>query len=178
MSMQVSSLRTTIRSTSFTRRADTPTRKTVSVTRYVFFGVRTLANPEDPADLKAAHALQDASTVEQARAGSFEAPAWDTVSQNKVRAALETLNSLGSPVPSSARRAKSTPSGISPAPRPDGAAIPSKRRSARACSLKRTTERPSIDSRSRMSRSMGSGRSALQREGLLREQPQATHAAA
>ena len=51
--------------------------------RYVFLGVRTLANPEDPGDLKAAHALQDAITVTQARAGSFEVPAWDTVSQNR-----------------------------------------------------------------------------------------------
>jgi len=79
--------------------------------RYVFLGVRTLANPEDPGDLKAAHALQDAITVAQARAGSFEVPAWDTVSQNKVRAALETLNSLGSPGPKFGKKSEVDPVG-------------------------------------------------------------------
>jgi para-nitrobenzyl esterase len=33
-------------------------------TRYVFLLVRTLANPEDPADVKAANAIQDAIKVE------------------------------------------------------------------------------------------------------------------
>jgi para-nitrobenzyl esterase len=64
-------------------------------TRYVFLGIRTLANPEDPADMKAAQALQDAVVVEQAQTGVFEVPTWDTTSQDKVRAALETLNSFG-----------------------------------------------------------------------------------
>jgi para-nitrobenzyl esterase len=64
-------------------------------TRYVFVGVRTLANPADVADLKAAHGLQDAIGVEQARTGSFEVPTWEKASQNKVRAALEALNALG-----------------------------------------------------------------------------------
>jgi hypothetical protein len=36
--------------------------------------VRTLANPEDPTDLKAANAIQDAIKVEQASAGQFEVP--------------------------------------------------------------------------------------------------------
>ena len=44
----------------------------------------------DPADLKAAHALQDAIKVQQARAGSFEVPVWDTASQSKVRAAAKS----------------------------------------------------------------------------------------
>jgi para-nitrobenzyl esterase len=64
-------------------------------TRYVFLGVRTLANPEDASDMKNAHALQDAIVVNQARIGSFESPAWDQISQDKVRATLETLNSFG-----------------------------------------------------------------------------------
>jgi len=34
-------------------------------TRYVFVLVRTLANPEDPADLKAANAVQDEIKVER-----------------------------------------------------------------------------------------------------------------
>lgn len=64
-------------------------------TRYLFLGVRTLANPDDPADMKAAHGLQDAIAIDQALVGTFEVPAWDTSSQDQVRAALETLNSLG-----------------------------------------------------------------------------------
>jgi para-nitrobenzyl esterase len=63
--------------------------------RYVFVGVRTLANPADAADLKVAYGLQDAIGVEQARTGSFEVPAWDKASQDRVRAALEELNALG-----------------------------------------------------------------------------------
>jgi para-nitrobenzyl esterase len=70
------------------------TRDTVG-TRYVFVIVRTLANPHDPADMKAAHALQDAITVEQAASGSFEVPLWDKTSQDKVRSALEVLGSFG-----------------------------------------------------------------------------------
>lgn len=64
-------------------------------TRYVFTIVRTLANPQDPGDMNAAHALQDAITVAQARTGSFEAPAWDAVSQGKLRSALVSLGPFG-----------------------------------------------------------------------------------
>ena len=60
-------------------------------TRYVFLLVRTLANPEDAADLKAANAVQDAIKVEQASVGKWEAPNWDPQSQNKVRDALAIL---------------------------------------------------------------------------------------
>ena len=63
-------------------------------TRYVFLLVRTLANPEDPADLKAANAVQDAIKVEQASIGKFEVPNWDKASQDKVRAALNALAPL------------------------------------------------------------------------------------
>jgi hypothetical protein len=34
-------------------------------TRYIIPGVRTLANPSDPADLSAAHKLQDALKIDQ-----------------------------------------------------------------------------------------------------------------
>jgi para-nitrobenzyl esterase len=64
-------------------------------TRYVFIGVRTLANPQDAADLKAAHRIQDQIRVEQASAGRFEVPDWDSRSRDKARAALEALASLG-----------------------------------------------------------------------------------
>jgi para-nitrobenzyl esterase len=63
-------------------------------TRYVFLLVRTLANPEDPADMKAANAIQDAIKVEQASIGTFEVPNWDPISQAKVRDALNALAPL------------------------------------------------------------------------------------
>jgi para-nitrobenzyl esterase len=64
-------------------------------TRYVFILVRTLANPEDPKDMEAAHTLQDAIKTDQASMGSFETPNWDAASQDKLRAALDVLGSLG-----------------------------------------------------------------------------------
>ena len=67
-------------------------------TRYVYVIVRTLANPEDPQDVKAANAMQDAIEVRQASAGKFEVPNWDLTSQTKARAALESLGSLGGTV--------------------------------------------------------------------------------
>src|SRR5688572_26557191 len=57
-------------------------------TRYVLIGVRTFADPNDPADMKAAHALQDQVKVEQAGTGSWEVPGWDSASQDNVRAQL------------------------------------------------------------------------------------------
>lgn len=62
-------------------------------TRYALVGIRTLVDPNDPADLGKVHALQDAITVTQAGAGTFEVPAWDPVSQKKVRDALLVLAS-------------------------------------------------------------------------------------
>jgi hypothetical protein len=64
-------------------------------TRYVFFAIRTLANPENPADLKAAHALQDAIQVEQASTGTFEVPNWDQKSQDEERDSLVARASKG-----------------------------------------------------------------------------------
>lgn len=61
-------------------------------TRYMLVAVRTLVDPEEPADLRAAHALQDAIVVEQAEPGHFEIPDWDKVSQKKIRDALLVLN--------------------------------------------------------------------------------------
>jgi len=60
-------------------------------TRYVVTAIRTLVDPGDPKDIEQVHALQDAITVEQAGAGSFEVPAWDQASQKKVRDALLVL---------------------------------------------------------------------------------------
>jgi hypothetical protein len=60
-------------------------------TRYVMAEVRTFVDPRSAADLQDAHRLQDAIVVEQARRGWFQAPAWDTGSQKRVRAALIAL---------------------------------------------------------------------------------------
>src|SRR5262245_28966020 len=57
-------------------------------TRYVCLAVRTFANPNDPADMKAVHALQDAIKAGQKSAGSFEVPVWDQGSLKKMREAL------------------------------------------------------------------------------------------
>lgn len=61
-------------------------------TRYVLFLVRTFADPNDPADLKAVHALQDSIRLEQAGAGRFEIPNWDPVSLKSIRDALNALS--------------------------------------------------------------------------------------
>jgi hypothetical protein len=61
-------------------------------TRYVIVGVRTLVDPNDPADVSKVHALQDAIKVEQPGGpGKFEVPKWDPASQKKVRDALIVL---------------------------------------------------------------------------------------
>jgi len=67
-------------------------------TRYVYIIIRTLADSDNAADVKAANAVQDGIKVEQARAGRFEVPAWDKASQDKARNALEALGSLGGTV--------------------------------------------------------------------------------
>lgn len=60
-------------------------------TRYVAVAIRTLVDPNDPADVKKARALQDAINVTQKSPGKFEVPKWDPASQKKVRDALVTL---------------------------------------------------------------------------------------
>jgi hypothetical protein len=62
-------------------------------TRYVGLGVRILVDPNDQADLKQVHALQDAIKVEQPRGpGKWEVPNWDMAGRKKVRDALLILN--------------------------------------------------------------------------------------
>jgi hypothetical protein len=60
-------------------------------TRYMAAAVRTLVDPNDPADVGQVHQLQDAIMVEQGATGSFEIPEWDPVSQKQVRDALLAL---------------------------------------------------------------------------------------
>ena len=63
-------------------------------TRYVGIIIRTLANPEAPADVKQANALQDAIQSGQVSAGKWEAPNWDSASQAIIREALNVLGSV------------------------------------------------------------------------------------
>lgn len=60
-------------------------------TRYFVAAVRTLADPNDAADMQRAHAFQDALKISQKAAGKFEVPKWDQASQKKVRDALIVL---------------------------------------------------------------------------------------
>ncbi|CAB3778497.1 hypothetical protein LMG28688_00606 [Paraburkholderia caffeinitolerans] len=59
--------------------------------RYLLVAVRILANPDDPADMKRAHALQDAIEVQQRNSGSFDAPNWDLAGLKSIRNALLVL---------------------------------------------------------------------------------------
>ena len=65
-------------------------------TRYLVVGIRTLVDPNDPADFNAVHDLQDAIKVSQEGTGKFELPNWDPVSQKKIRDALLVLQSTAS----------------------------------------------------------------------------------
>jgi hypothetical protein len=60
-------------------------------TRYVAVLFRTFMDPNDPQDVKAAHAVQDAIKVSQADPGTFETPDWDQAQRAKLS---ETLASL------------------------------------------------------------------------------------
>lgn len=60
-------------------------------TRYVMLVVRTFCDPNNPEDMKKAHALQDEIKVEQASAGKLELPDWDNAS---LAATRQTLNVL------------------------------------------------------------------------------------
>ncbi len=55
-------------------------------TRYVIVAVRILVDPDDPKDVEAVHALQDAIKISQPGGpGTFKVPNWDASSQVKVR---------------------------------------------------------------------------------------------
>jgi hypothetical protein len=66
-------------------------------TRYAVALIRTFADAGDAADLKAAHAAQDAVTISQTSVGSFKVPSWDPVTHKKAREALLALSALGGP---------------------------------------------------------------------------------
>ena len=92
MSMQVISEDHYVPNVFYGAGAHTLTRENVG-TRYVVVAIRTLADPNNPDDLKQVHALQDAIKVSQKAAGKLELPNWDQTSQKKVRDALLTLAS-------------------------------------------------------------------------------------
>lgn len=61
-------------------------------TRYLGLAVRTFLDPNDPADVAAARAAQDALRIEQPGGpGVWEAPQWDKTSQEALRKALSAL---------------------------------------------------------------------------------------
>lgn len=60
-------------------------------TRYVAVIMRTFIDANDPADIKAANALQDQIAVRQENPGKFEIPEWDEPSLKKVRDAINVL---------------------------------------------------------------------------------------
>ncbi len=70
--------------------AHTFTKESVG-TRYVVIAVRTFVNPNDSADVKTVHALQDGLKVEQSGAGKLKLPNWDQESLKKIRDALLAL---------------------------------------------------------------------------------------
>jgi hypothetical protein len=92
MSMQIISEDHYVPAVYYKPGAHTLTREMVG-TRYAAVAIRTLVDPNDPADVAKVHTLQDAITVSQASPGAFEIPNWDPVSQKKVRDALLVLSS-------------------------------------------------------------------------------------
>jgi hypothetical protein len=92
MSLQVITEDHYVPDVSYSSGAYTLTRDAIG-TRYVATPVRTLVDPNSPADIGAVNALQDAITVQKDTTGSFEVPDWDPVSQKVVRDALLALAS-------------------------------------------------------------------------------------
>ncbi|MCA9096470.1 MAG: DUF1214 domain-containing protein, partial [Planctomycetaceae bacterium] len=60
-------------------------------TRYAIALFRTFADPNDPEDLKAAYALQDAIQIKQTAPGKLELPDWDMASFEQTRKDLNVL---------------------------------------------------------------------------------------
>ena len=104
--------RRSLRDRRFLRTTTQTFTKEIVGTRYVAFAIRTFVNPNDPADVKAAHALQDAIKSEQKSAGKLEIPAWDQDSLKKIRDALLNLAAANGGIDSArmfGRKTKSIP---------------------------------------------------------------------
>jgi len=59
--------------------------------RYVFILFRTFVDASDPADIKAANAVQDQIVSKQSNPGEFEIPDWDEASLLRIRDAINVL---------------------------------------------------------------------------------------
>ncbi len=57
-------------------------------TRYLYVAVRTLVDPDDPEDVKAAHEMQDRVTYEQADVGVLDLPDWNAEQRDALRKAI------------------------------------------------------------------------------------------
>ncbi len=64
-------------------------------TRYVCVLVRTLVDPTDASDIKAANAIQDKLSARQESIGTFEVPDWDQEQLTALRDRLNRLAALG-----------------------------------------------------------------------------------
>lgn len=62
--------------------------------RYVYLGVRTFMNPEDPEDLAAGHALQDAIVISQDSPGELVLPDWNQQQRSDLHDALLLANNF------------------------------------------------------------------------------------
>lgn len=60
-------------------------------TRYAVVFLRTFLDPNDPADVEAAHAAQDGVSIEQAAVGTLAFPDWDQTSRTAIREGLNAL---------------------------------------------------------------------------------------
>jgi hypothetical protein len=60
-------------------------------TRYAMVLIRTFADPDNPEDMRKAHALQDAIRIKQASPGRLELPDWDEASLVETRKAFNGL---------------------------------------------------------------------------------------
>lgn len=69
-------------------------------TRYALVLMRTFMDPNDPADVDAAHLLQDQLTTAQAEVGSFDVPSWD---QGQIAEMRRTISAVGAIATESAR---------------------------------------------------------------------------
>jgi hypothetical protein len=69
-------------------------------TRYVFLAIRTFMDPNDAADVKVAHALQDKVITKQAKIGKLELPEWNKEEVEKMR---KTINVVAATVTDSGK---------------------------------------------------------------------------
>ena len=64
-------------------------------TRYVALLARVFVDAGDPADLAAAHAVQDGIRIEQTQRGTWSVPEWDAATLDRTRALLLDLAAMG-----------------------------------------------------------------------------------